>query len=610
MPFQLVSDFTHANPNAEPAIEQTKEITVKDELGEIVTAEFNANSGTFRGLPILGFPPKPPENADINPQSHGHTNASGESSGSSDSIYGTTGNETRTYTAFKSVSGTENKQKVEDAGEEINAGPAPRSKINKWALFKYSNIAGVSNPDTRDLTPKYNRAVFAGLEQKILNPTARNIITYSQETGGPCFSYSESDFLQCEHYGTISNDYLITLRRFAYPVGDDIMYPKQQGTKGEMVDVSQPDLARAITWMSPALGNDIKEILKFSTKLPWKEETSGLQEASSGDGSRGEVGEAVDSNPLAAAVESGMNGYSSFSAADKRKRGAYDPMSATYPNAVFGPLNIIKKVLAREAGLDFSQEFKLTFHYDLTSYNNTSPKVAFMDTLSNILALTYNTAPFWGGAARYSGNGKTGKPFGDISKLKSGDYAGYFGSIADTLMSMGGNFLDQLKATAGNIGKGEGINKIMGDSSILENIVGGGLMKKLGGPQGGSIIAAFLSGDPTGQWHVTIGNPMNPILVCGNLCLEDSNVSFEGPLGYEGFPTKMKVEITLKPGRPRDKGEIESMFNAGRGRMYLQPDVENAVDLDAIYDVSAYGNKDRRNFTAGFAQKISDMNAG
>ncbi len=72
----------------------------------------------------------------------------------------------------------------------------------------------------------------------------------------------------------------------------------------------------------------------------------------------------------------------------------------------------------------------------------------------------------------------------------------------------------------------------------------------------------------------------------------------------------MKVEITLKPGRPRDKGEIESMFNAGRGRMYLQPDVENAVDLDAIYDVSAYGNKDRRNFTAGFAQKISDMNAG
>ena len=117
MAFQLVSDFTHANPNATPPVEATKEITVKDDLGEITTTEFNANSGTFRGLPILGFPPKPPENADINPQSHGHTNTQGESSGSSDSMYGNAGVETRTYTAFKSVSGTEGKQTTEDPGE-------------------------------------------------------------------------------------------------------------------------------------------------------------------------------------------------------------------------------------------------------------------------------------------------------------------------------------------------------------------------------------------------------------------------------------------------------------------------------------------------------------
>ena len=38
---------------------------------------------------------------------------------------------------------------------------------------------------------------------------------------------------------------------------------KQQGTDGQMVDVSQPDLARAITWMSPALGNDIKENIEI-----------------------------------------------------------------------------------------------------------------------------------------------------------------------------------------------------------------------------------------------------------------------------------------------------------------------------------------------------------
>jgi hypothetical protein len=177
--------------------------------------------------------------------------------------------------------------------------------------------------------------------------------------------------------------------------------------------------------------------------------------------------------------------------------------------------------------------------------------------------------------------------------------------------------MDQLKKTASNIGSGAGMNKILGDSSILENIVGGGMMKLLGGPSGGDIIKAFLTGDPTGQWHVTIGNPMNPIIVCGNLGLQDSQVSFEGPLGFEGFPTKMKVEITLKPGRPRDKGEIESMFNAGRGRMYLQPEWgENGeeINVDAMINVDAYGSKSGRTGSvksnAPFMSKLSDHSAG
>ena len=59
-----------------------------------------------------------------------------------------------------------------------------------------------------------------------------------------------------------------------------------------------------------------------------------------------------------------------------------------------------------------------------------------MDVMSNLLALTYNNAPFWGGGARWvggSGSSSTGKPFGDYEKLKSGDYAGFAGSIVTGL---------------------------------------------------------------------------------------------------------------------------------------------------------------------------------
>lgn len=566
----------------------------------------------------LGLAPQQPQN----------TTGTGKTTLSEDNVFNSNGvaplypigQESKTYIVGRVTSG-EKGDKVEDPGTPVNLGPAPRSLFNNWTLHRYANRVGQVNPP-KDATngADYNRPVISNGSNLLPAPTARNIVEYSKTTGGEAFSYSYSDFIQMEHYGQISNDYMITLRRFAYPVGDDLLSPKQQGAPDESgkakppIDASQPDLARAITWLSPALGNDLKEILKFKTGFKWEEAKSAIQDAQSKTADRGVAGDKIAGSPLASAIEAGSNGFTATQAGQLRLQGNVDHAKETYPNKVFGPLNIIDTVLARDKGLKFEQEFKLSFHYDLKSYPGASPKVAFMDTLSNILALTYNTAPFWGGATRFSGNGSTGKPFGDMGKLASGDYAGYLGSIADTLAGMGGNFLDQLKGVANNVGNKAGINKIMGDSSILENIVGGGLMKLLGGPSGGDVIKAFLTGDPTGQWHLTIGNPINPIMVCGNLTLHDTEVSFEGPLGFEGFPTKMKVDITLKPGRPRDKTEIESMFNAGRGRMYLQPEwggADGGMDINAMVNVDAYGHKSGGVMkNKPYVSRLSDFAAG
>ena len=573
----------------------------------------------------LDQPPKPPVDTAGTGKTTLSENTTSAAANGTQSMYPENPVESRIYHVAEATSG--DPMKYEDKGATIKLGKAPRSLFNNWTLHRYANRTGVPNYDKSDTTGStYNVPVMKAINgqkgKAAMNPTARNIVDYSKQTGGESFAYNFSDFIQMEHYGQISNDYLITLRRFAYPMSDDLLSPKTKGSKGDMLDASQPDLARAVTWLSPALGNDLKEILKFKTTYEWEEAESQIQEAQSSTKDRGKLGEMIDSaaGGQGGAIEAGLNGFTSVSAAKTRDHGNVDYAKATYPNRVFGPLNIIKTVLARKAGLKFEQEFKLNFHYDLKAYPGTSPKVAFMDTLSNILALTYNNAPFWGGAVRFSGSGQTGKPFGDTSKLASGDYAGYLGSIADTLAGMGGNFMDQMKKTASNIGSGAGINKILGDSSILENIVGGGLMKLMGGPSGGSVINAFLTGDPTGQWHVTVGNPMNPIIVCGNLALQDASFEFEGPLSYEGFPTKMKVEITLKPGRPRDKTEIESMFNAGRGRMYLQPEWGDlgTMDVDAMLNVDAYGRKTgtggegyKSNIqNAPYMSRLSDMSAG
>lgn len=520
-----------------------------------------------------------------------------EGSAPTTSTYGNTAIGSRTY-------------KIKDPKKEINAGESVRSLFNKWSLHTYKNTAKGTQRGKNDYE-NYNKTVMDGNDDNILNPTARRIVQYSQDNGGLGFNYTFSDFAQAEHYGQISNEYLITLRRFAYPIQDDIMNVQGVDSKGNPINLGQPDLARCVTWMSPALGNDMKEILKFGTSFEWKDVESEIQKVTGNSQKRGKLGEMMDGSSLGRAVEAGLNGYSAAQAETIRDKGAgFDPMKETYPNKVFGPLNVIKKVLARQQGLDFSSEFTLKFHYDLRGFPNTSPKVAFMDTLSNILALTYNNAPFWGGAVRYTGSGSVGKPFGDYDKLKNGDYAGFLGSLTSQLKSSMGNAFNDIGKAASGLLSGKGINAL-GDSKIMDNIIGGGLMKLMNGPQGGTVINAFLTGDPTGQWHITVGNPMNPIMVCGNLALQSSEVEFEGPLGYEGFPSKIILTCNLKPARPRDKGEIESMFNAGRGRIYLQPEVEGSVDLDKILDVSVYGNADGgSNLTKSFATKLSDFNQG
>jgi hypothetical protein len=529
-----------------------------------------------------------------------------------------------TGTVFEDPSGTDSKEPdgiygnsaLKSRAYEVDEATIPgvdsvRSKANPWVLINYRNYAGgtaYSSPKYKD----YNKTVIQNNKDNILNPTAKRIVEYSNTNGGLGFAYSYRDFIQAEYYGQISNEYLITLRRFAFPVGDDIMNTKGVDDKGKEFDRSEPDIARAVTWLSPALENNLTEILSFGTGFGWQDIESKVQEASTADQSqrRGTLGALIESSPAAKAVESGVNGYSAAQADRINTKGhGFDPLGQTYPNFVYGPYNAIKQVKARdEKGLKFDNKFTLNFCYDLRGFDNTSPKVVFMDVLSNLLAITYNNAPFWGGATRYTGTGSTGKPFGDFDKLKNGDYAGYLGSVATQLKSsVTAGFNDIGKAVTGLV-NGKGVNAL-GDSKILDNLIGGNLMKLMGSPAGGDVIQAFLTGDPTGQWHLTVGNPMNPMLVCGNLCLINAAFKFEGPIGYEGFPSKLKMTVELEPGRPRDKSEIESMFNAGRGRFYLQPEVEGK-SLDDVLDISQYGNKDRARLTGDRALRNSDYAAG
>ena len=70
--------------------------------------------------------------------------------------------------------------------------------------------------------------------------------------------YTYADFMFCKHLGRISNNYLITLRRFPQPPGDHINFTLD-GEYNEHL----PDIGRLVTWMGTP-GNDMANIAAHS----------------------------------------------------------------------------------------------------------------------------------------------------------------------------------------------------------------------------------------------------------------------------------------------------------------------------------------------------------
>jgi hypothetical protein len=491
------------------------------------------------------------------------------------------------------------KYKSTQAGSEgkvITVGPRPYSIFNSYSLVNYrGNPLDLSVNGYEAASGKYSKIDPLSL----INPTASKIIEMTGKIKGNLgYRYNYSDFALTKYFGKIPNNMLITLRRFAYPCADDIITPKALSADGKTMEaIGQPDIARAVTWLGEAPGNSMGDILKFNHGFGWNDAEAQVQTLQSKKGAAsGSFGNIVNSNKFLSAAANAAAGKDAVSANATKQNAGYDAFSDTYPNHVFGPLNVIKNTLVREQGLKFSQEFTLKFEYELKSFEGVNPKVMMLDQLSNILALTYNNAPFWGGSVRYISDGSVAKPLGDLAKLRSGDYGGFMGSIISDM---------------GNLFKGVANPdnwKNLANNKLLNNLIGGSLMEMFNTPQGGQAAAALLTGDPTGQWHVTVGNPLNPIMVVGNLAMTDCEINFEGATALQDFPEKMVVVIKLKPARPRDKAEIESMFNAGRGRFYVQPD--DVADINDTVDVSAYGNKDGKRTASEFVNVFRKISNG
>ena len=484
-----------------------------------------------------------------------------------------------------------------------------RSIANKYALF---NFQGFNGSVAQSQWKNYNDNTTAGPNplmggEQAHNVTIPKVIQYFKDTY-PKISYSPSDFLYSKYYKKIPVNHLVTLRRFPTPIADNIynlgvrIAPSSAAENGtgsdvsaqERVDATQVAGVTAITYMGETAGNKLDDLLKMSFGLKYKQLTGEMESIDTGEqgggytkqpfyNKIGSVGRAI------ADVSKGETAGSKFRKQNGAGSSTADRLNSTYPNFVLGPVNVVNETMIRDMGLKFTNDIKLQFEYELRSLSFVNPKVAMIDIISNMLTMTTNNAQFFGGGHRYYGSaGFVASAFGNPSLLKAGDFSGYMGSIAKDVNKGVSNVFGD-----GNGGfSGESILKggLKAGKQMLGNALGNMLKDMMGSTGGTQATKAFISGEPTGDWHITIGNPLNPIAMMGNMICDNSTMTLGKGLGYDDFPMEVKFEIDLKHGKPRDKGDIENMFNAGRGRIYASAQGEEDILNLAGLDVATYGS--------------------
>lgn len=378
--------------------------------------------------------------------------------------------------------------------------------------------------------------------------------------------YYAADFLYCKYYRKIPLNRMITLRRFLYPTYDNLKFGK------DVADDQKP-IAQAVTFFGDPTDNDIKNLTKITGEISWKDleadvwDVQGNEKGFEGTPFLGGTG------TLGGLFSNFAGGGGDLSGQQKAQqdfqKGFYGADSYfQHTNKVLGPVNVINKTKTRGRGIGATWKGDIVFDYKLRSFNNINARVAMLDIICNMLALTYNNAKFWGGMNRYFPQHHQFEFFGDQKAFYSGQYGSYIDSVVQQLGNGFGKGLDIISNVISGI--------LSGDLSALTGVLKGGAAKIMdlkaakSRPQ---IIGfkALLTGLPVGEWHLTVGNPYNPFMSIGNLICTGFSFSMDGHMGVDDMPSELKFTVSLESGRPRDKGDLESIFNLGQGRSYLPP---------------------------------------
>ncbi len=430
----------------------------------------------------------------------------------------------------------------------------------------------MSNKDATGLTETYNGINRNELHNdNIYDTSILNIIerlSFSNKA-----ALRPQDFAYLKNLGVYPNNRLMIARRFPTPMRDNIM------DKG---DTTVSPLSVLISWKP-----ENEDFLEFSFGEKWEDAEADFTTVLSDFGGNFNI------NDMGKGIGKGIGAVPlpGFTELLQRKLfvelGIFDAKSATDVLPSGNP-NIIKMAKRRKivqmseagSGLTTDISIKMVVEYEQKFISGIDPTIAWMDIMSNALAFGTSNSDNYGLSENFAEKLKkwTGKNaidniITDVSTafknvLKSIDVSSLAGGSKTPAESNGDNKStesDDDKSTESDANKTK--NELGDATKILTDIINLSLesieatirkyqVKVLG-------IAAALSGIPSTPWHITIGNPLRPIFVSGDMLVENVNIKLGPTLSFNDLPSSIKIEFTMKNARPWGLQEILSKFNNG-----------------------------------------------
>jgi len=249
----------------------------------------------------------------------------------------------------------------------------------------------------------------------------------------------------------------------------------------------------------------------------------------------------------------------------------------------YGDPNLIHDAAMRDVSgetLSTGLESEITVDFETTyvmrEILGIDGKAAMLDILANITTMATGKARF------VSGN--IGPLNSLLKSLESGSIEGIVNSFKEALMAVVNSLSDKEKTTKEEAAKAsdrslaqKGVDNAFSPldqflaqgKEVVSQVIRNRYSRykwKLRGAVGA------MTGAPTAPWHISIGNPKFPWFVCGNMVLESCELIPEGELGYNDMFDRLTVKIKLRSGRVMGGEEIETLFNAGTGRIYDTPE--------------------------------------